>query len=121
MGRLQGLPLASAQNSISEFWGRHDKLTPRVARLEPILKQGIVNLETLPDGNIVPTAQLVAKLPGNTRGKRLLAKTDIQQVEPPNAHSIKIIMNRTGCVPVAAALCVAQLLHEVGTFADVNG
>jgi hypothetical protein len=118
---LSGLPVASARNYINELWERHDKFTPPAARLELILEQGIVDQETKADGGIVPSARLTAQLPDNTRSKALLAKTGIQQVPSPNADSIAIITDRMSCSPIAAALCVAQLLHEVGMLANDNG
>ncbi len=118
---LGGLPLASVRNYIMELWDRHDRVTPPAARLELILEQGIVDHDAAADGGIVPSAKLVSQLPGNVRGRALLAKTDIRQASSPNAQSIAIIADRTGCAPIAAALCVAQLLHEVGTLADDNG
>lgn len=120
-GDLGELPLASAKNYITELWDRHDKFTPRPARLELILERGIVDHESSADGGIVPSARLASQLPGNARAKALLVKTDVRQVSSPNAHSIAIIIERTGCAPIAAALSVAQLLHEVGTLADDNG
>ena len=118
---LGGLPLASARNYITELWERDDKVTPPAARLELILEQGIVDHEATVDGGIVPNARLASQLPGNARGKALLAKTDIGHVSSPNADSIAIVTNRMSCSPIAAALCVAQLLHEVGMLADDNG
>nr|WP_220094496.1 hypothetical protein [Rhodobacter capsulatus] len=118
---LGELPLASARNYISELWDRHDKFTPRASRLELILEQGIIDHETSADNRIVPSAKLASLLSGNARGRALLAKTDIRQVGSPNASSIEIIIGRTGCAPIAAALSVAQLLHEVGKLADENG
>lgn len=118
---LGGLPLASAKNYITELWERHDKFTPPATRLELILEQGIVDHKTKADGGIVPNARLALQLAGNARSEALLAKTDIRQVSSPNADSIAIITNHVSCSPIAAALCVAQLLHEVGTLADNNG
>ena len=118
---LGELPLASARNHITALWDRHDKFTPRPDRLELILEQGIIDHEISPDGGIVLSAKLATQLLGIPRGKALLAKTEVRQVLSPNAHSIAIIMDRTGCAPIAAALCVARLLHEVGTIADDNG
>lgn len=118
---LGELPLASAKNYITELWDRHDKFTPHATRLELILEQGIMDHETSPDGGIVPSAKLASQLPSNARGKALMAKTDILQVSSPNARSIATIMDRTGCAPIAAAISVAQLLHEVGTLANDNG
>ena len=118
---LGGLPLASARDYIIELWERHDKFTPPAAQLELILEQGIVDHETTADGGIVPNARLASHLRGKARGKTLLAKTEIRQVSSPNADSIAIITNRMSCSPIAAALCVAQLLHEVGMLADDNG
>lgn len=118
---LGELPLASARNYITDLWDRHDKFTPSASRLELILEQGIIYHETSADGGIVPNGRLTSQLPGNARGKALLAKTDVRQVASPNASSVKIIMDRTGCAPIAAALSVAQLLHEVGRLADENG
>lgn len=118
---LGGLPTASAKKYITELWERHDKFTPPAARLELIVEQGIVGHETTADGGIVPNVKLTSQLPGNARGKALLAKTDIRHVPSPRADSIAIITNRINCSPVAAAICVAQLLHEVGKVADNNG
>jgi hypothetical protein len=118
---LGGVPLARARNYITDLWDRHDKFTPPGARLELILEQGVVDHQTTSDGGIVPNARLASQLPGNARGKVLLAKTVIRQVASPNAESVAIVTNRLSCSPVAAALCVAQLLHEVGMLADDNG
>ncbi|RWO70233.1 MAG: hypothetical protein EOS17_14300 [Mesorhizobium sp.] len=118
---LGSLPLATARNYITELWNRHEKFTPPATRLELILEQGIVDHETTADGGIVPSAKLTSQLHDGIRGKALLAKTDIQHVPSPNADSIAIIMERKSCSPVAAALCVAQLLHEVGMLANDNG
>lgn len=118
---LGGLPLASAKNYITELWERHDKFTPPAARLELIIEQGLADHKTTADGRIVPNAKLASQLPGDAHSKALLAKTDIQHVSSPNEESIAIITNHIGCPPMAAALCVAQLLHEVGTLADDNG
>jgi hypothetical protein len=118
---LGGVPLAGARNYITDLWDRHDKFTPPAARLELILEQGIVDHETRADGGIIPNSRLASQLPGTARGKALLAKTDIRQVSSPNAESIAIVANHLSCSPIAAALCVAQLLHEVGRLADDNG
>jgi hypothetical protein len=118
---LGSLPLVSAKNYIVELWNRHDRITPPAVRLELILEQGIVDHNATADGDIVPSSKLISLLPGNTKGKALLAKTGIQQALSPNAQSIAIITDRTGCAPLAAALCVAQLVNKVGTLADDNG
>ncbi|MEI9412729.1 hypothetical protein [Mesorhizobium salmacidum] len=118
---LNGLPLGSARNYIAELWDRHDKFSPPAARLELILEQGIVDHAATAGGSIPPNAKLISQLPQDIRGKALLAKTDIRHVPNPNADSIAIIIERMGCSPIAAALCVAQLLYEVGTLANENG
>lgn len=118
---LRGVPLARASKYITELWDRHDRFTPRAVRLELILEQGIVDHQTTADGSIVPNARLASQLPGGARGKTLLTKTDIRHVSSPNADSVAIVTNHMSCSPIAAALCVAQLLHEVGMLADDNG
>ncbi|WP_218139152.1 hypothetical protein [Paracoccus alkenifer] len=118
---LGGLPLASTRNYLTKLWERHDKFALPPAGLELILEQGIIGHATMANGGIVPDSKLVSQLPGNARGKALLAKTDIRQMSSPSADSIAIITDRMSCSPIAAALCVAQLLHEVGMLANDNG
>lgn len=120
-GHLGGLPLANAKDYIAELWERHDKFTPPATRLELILEQGLIDHEATADGSFAPSAKLAKQLPGQARGKALLAKTEIWQVPSPNTDSIAIITAHRPCSQIAAALCVAQLLHEVGMLANDNG
>ena len=120
-GDLGGLPIASAKNYLTELWERHDKFTPQAAQLGLILEQCVVDHKIRADGCILPNAKLASLLPGHARGKALLAKTEIRQIPSPSADSIAIIASRMNCRQSAAALCFAQLLHEVGTLANDNG
>jgi hypothetical protein len=120
-GHLGGLPLANAKDYIAELWERHDKFTPPATRLKLILEQGLIDHEATADGRFAPSAKLAKQLPGQARGKALLAKTEVWQVPSPNTDSIAIITAHRPCSQIAAALCVAQLLHEVGMLANDNG
>lgn len=114
-------PFATAREYVRDLWTRHDKYTPDPVTLELILERAIVEHTVEGDNRIAPTARLKSALPGGARGRALLAKTIIQHVSEPHEVAIGVIAERTGCSPLAAQICFAQLLVEVGHLSNQNG
>ena len=53
--------------------------------------------------------------------ERLLSRTTVSVATNPREASIAAIAGRAGCAPVAAQMCFAELLKQVGGLADANG
>ena len=53
--------------------------------------------------------------------ERLLSGTTVSVVADPQEASITVIAERSGCAPLAAQMCFAELLKRVGGLADANG
>lgn len=118
---LGDLSLSSAKEYLKALWDRHDKVATTPVGLELIIERSIVGHAAKTDSRIEITETLERQLPGGERGRRLLAKTSVKQVAEPKEAAIALIVNRTGCLPIAAEICFAQLLGEVGALADQNG
>lgn len=114
-------PIATARDYVKDLWTRHDKFTPSPATLELILEQPIAAHAIEADFKIAPNARLKSMLPGGTRGGALLSKTTIQHIPEPNEAAIATIAEKTGCTPLAAQICFAQLLVEIGVLSNQNG
>ncbi|WP_260596563.1 DUF4297 domain-containing protein [Sphingomonas endolithica] len=118
---LGDLPLSNAKQYLKDLWDRHDKVATAPVGLELVIERAIIGHSARQDGRIEIGATLERQLPGGDRGRRLLAKTSIEEVAEPKEAAIALIVNRTGCLPIAADICFAQLLGEVGALADQNG
>ncbi|WP_193141033.1 hypothetical protein [Meridianimarinicoccus sp. MJW13] len=114
-------PLATARDYVKDLWTRHDKFTPAPGTLELILERPIVDHPPQADNTIAPNARLRSRLPGGALGKALLAKTIIQHVPEPHEVAIATIVAKTGCSPLTAQICFAQLLVEIGNLSNQNG
>ena len=118
---LGALPTSAAREHVKSLWGRHDKFAPAPVGLELVVERGIEGHAADTQGRIAPDAAFQQALPGGERGRLLLAKTIIVESPEPAELSMRIIAATAGCSPLAAQLCFAQLLGEVGALADQNG
>ena len=118
---LGALPIASARNYIRELWQRHDHAAAQPDTLELIVERGIVDLDTDQEGNVAVTDRLASSLPSGSRAVGLLAKTKLTHMRSPLQDSVRTIEEKSGCSPLAAEICFAQLLVTVGTLANENG
>ena len=115
------MPIASVKNYIKELWDRHDNATITTFNVTLVVECEIAGHVTEFNGHVPILPSLLSKLPGGERGGHLLAKTIIMQMPAPRESSIQLIADSTGCSPLAAEICFAQLLTEVGQLADENG
>lgn len=114
-------PLSKAKDYLKDLWTRHDKFAPACASMELILERSIVDHLVESGGTIVPNARLRSMLPGGARGGALLAKTAVRHMPEPHEAAIATIADRTSCSPLAAEICFAQLLVEIGSLSNQNG
>lgn len=114
-------PIATVRDYLNELWTRHDKVTPDPSTLELILERPITDHPVETDTTIIPNARLKSVLPGGARGDALLKKTTIQHVPEPHEAAIATIAERAECSPLAAQICFAQLLVEIGNLSNQNG
>lgn len=114
-------PIATARDYVKDLWTRHDKFTPNPRTLELILERPIADHLVEADSKIIPNTRLKSMLPGGARGEALLSKTMVQHIPEPHEAAIARIAEKTGCTPLAAQICFAQLLVEIGSLSNQNG
>lgn len=110
-------------SDIRDLWNRHDGTVPHPDRLELILERGVEDLNNQ-DNPAVPTAidgKLGQKLHDLPNAASLLKKTELYIMTSPREAAIQAICDKTGCLPIAAQICFADLLKRVGDLADANG
>ena len=118
---LGALPISDARDYIKALWERHNKVTPTPEVLELVIERPIAHQAAQSDSQIAIPEQLAKTLPGGAKKLELLIKTSIRLVPEPSETSIAIIAERTECSPLAAQICFAQILRQVGKLADDNG
>ncbi len=117
---LNRFSTASVQKHIKELWERQHKADPTPIGLELVLEREIVGRDAV-DGEIPIDGPLASALSSKRYSGLLLAKTKILHASEPAEASITLISDRIGCAPLAAQMCFARLLIEVGALADQNG
>ncbi|OEC93382.1 hypothetical protein [Rhizobium sp. YK2] len=118
---LGTLPISDACEFIKALWARHDKANPTPVTLELVIERPIAHHETQSDGQILFSRQLANALPDGAKNLALMGKTIIRHVPEANEASIALIAARTGCSPLAAQVCFAQILRQIGKLSDDNG
>lgn len=120
LGQYQSSKVVS---DISALWKRHDGTVPHPDRLELILERVVEGLVNQNDPAI-PTdidGELSTKLHGLPNAASLLKKTKLHIMTSPREAAIQTICDKTGCRPIAAQICFADLSKRVGDLADTNG
>ena len=108
---------------ICALWDRHDTAILQPNGLELILERGVAGLgQQVCDNYTIPIADDVLKSLSSKKGSsELLPKTKLLVVRSPHEDVVDMIVQRTGCQPIAAQLCHAELLVRIGAMADQNG
>lgn len=117
---LNRFSTASVQKHIKELWERQHKADPTPIGLDLVLEREIVGRDAV-NGEIPIDGPLAGALSSERYSGLLLAKTKILHAPEPAEASITLISDQTGCAPLAAQMCFARLLIEVGALADQNG
>ncbi|WP_422346016.1 hypothetical protein [Parasphingorhabdus sp.] len=110
-------------SDISDLWKRHDGSVPHPDRLELILERGVEGLANQ-NNPAIPTkidGEIGKQLHGRPNAASMLAKTKLYIMTSPLDAAIQTISDKTGCRPIAAQICFADLLKRVGDLADANG
>lgn len=115
---LGPVPPSEARSFLQELWRRHDRITPPPQALQLILERPVAGQTSAGDSG-PPIGSLVSGRSESTDCRA--AKTSIRLVSSPHAQSVAAIAGRTGCLPIVAQLCFAQLIRRVGALADDNG
>ena len=120
---LGGYTVGEAARHIEELWSRGIGSSQQSDRSELILERGVAGLTSASDGlpNVAGKGPLVRELKRIGGWEKLLSRTTISVATDPQEASIKAISKRTGCAPLAAQMCFAELLKRVGGLADANG
>ena len=120
---LGGYSAGEAARYIEELWARGTGSSPQPGRSELILERSVAGLTPASDGlpNVAADAPLARELERVDGWERLLSRTTVSVATDPQEASIVVIGERTGCAPLAAQMCFAELLERVGGLADANG
>ena len=120
---LGGYSAGEAARYIEELWARGTGSSPQPGRSELILERGVAGLTPASDGlpNVAAHGPLARELKRIGGWERLLSNTTLSVATNPREASIASIAERSGCAPVAAQMCFAELLKRVGGLADANG
>lgn len=115
--------IGEARSHIWALWNRHDISGSPPDRLELILERGVSGQseQVGADFSIPITGGLLTTLTKEKRSAELFPKTDLLVVRSPHETVIGTIVRGTGCQPIAAELCYAELLVRMGAMADANG
>ena len=115
--------VSEARSHICTLWNRHDISVSPPNRLELILERGVAGLseQVCADFTTPIVGGLFTRLSKDKRLAELLPKTKLLVVRSPHETVIDTIVHRTGCQPIAAEMCYAELLVRMGTMADENG
>ncbi len=110
-------------SDISDLWNRRDGTVPHPDRLELILERGVEGLTNQSDPAIATAidGKLSKELQDLPNAASLLKKTKLYIMASPREAAIQAICDKTGCRPIAAQICFADLLKRVGDLADANG
>lgn len=120
---LGGYSAGEVARYIGDLWARCAGSSPQPSMSELIVERGVAGLTEASDGlpNVVADGPLARELKGFAGSKRLFSRTTVSVTTDPAEASIRVIAERTGCPPLAAQLCFADLLQRVGGLADANG
>lgn len=118
---LGPLPAVAASGYIKALWDRHDSAAVQPVALELVVERGIADLEADDGGRITVSGRLLSLILAEARAGTLAIKTSLIHSHSPLQESVQIVSEKTGCSPLAAGLCFAQLLAVVGRLADENG
>ena len=120
---LGGYSAGEAARHIEELWDRGTGSSPQPGRSELILERSVAGLTPASDGlpNVAADAPLARELERIGGWEQLLSRTTVSVAIDPQEASIAVIAERTGCAPLAAQMCFAELLNRVCALADANG
>ena len=120
---LGGYSMGEAARHIEELWARGTGSSPQPGRCELILERSVDGLVSTSDGlpNVAAGAPLARELERISGWERHLSRTTVSVATDPQEASVTAIAERTGCAPLAAQMCFAELLKRVGGLADANG
>ena len=120
---LGGYTVGEATRYIEELWSRSIGSSPPADGSELILERGVAGLKPANGGlpNVAGQGPLVRELKRIGGWETLLSRTTISVANDPQEASIAMIAERSGCAPLAAQMCFAELLKRVGGLADANG
>ena len=71
--------------------------------------------------NVAADAPLAGELEWIDGWEQLLSGTTVSVATDPQEASIAVIAERSGCAPLAAQMCFAELLQRIGGLASANG
>ena len=120
---LGGYSAGQAAKYIEELWARCAGSSPQPGRSELILERSVAGLTPASDGlpNVAADAPLAGELEWIDGWEQLLSGTTVSVATDPQEASIAVIAERSGCAPLAAQMCFAELLQRIGGLASANG
>ena len=120
---LGGYSAGEAARHIEDLWARGKGSSPQPGRSELILERSVAGLTPTSDGlpNVAADAPLARALERIDGWESLLSRTTVTVATDPQEASVTAIAERTGCAPLAAQMCFAELLNRIGGLADGNG
>ena len=120
---LGGYSVGAASGHVQDLWSRCLGSCPQPDRLELVLERNIVGLDPLEGQRSCCAVEgpIAASLAEHQASDDLLPKTSITISTSPQEWSIEVIADRLSCSPIAAQMCFAELLVQVGALADGNG
>ena len=112
-----------AARHIEDLWARSRGSSPLPDRFELILERSVAGVPPVSDGlpNVTTNKLVGRELKRIAAWERVLPSTSVSVARSPQESSIATIVERMGCVPLAAQMCFAELLNQVGRLADANG
>ena len=112
-----------AAEHVEDLWGRSLGASPQPERLELVLEREVDGLDPLPGQPAYRSVQGLtkSKLSKFSGASDLFPKTSVIVSREPQEQTIRLISHRQGCTPIAAQMCFAALLTQVGTLANDNG
>ena len=112
-----------AAEHVEDLWGRSLGASPQPERLELVLEREVDGLDPLPGQPAYRSVQGLtkSKLSKFSGASDLFPKTSVIVSTEPQEQTIRLISHRQGCTPIAAQMCFAALLTQIGTLANDNG
>ena len=121
--RLGDYSAGEAARHIEGLWARGRGSSPQPDGFELILERGVAGWAPVRNGlpNVAANGPVGRELMRIGGSGLLLPRTTVSVASSPQEASIAAITERSGCVPLAAQMCFAELLNRIGGLADANG
>ena len=121
--RLGDYSAGEAARHIEGLWARGRGSSPHPDGFELVLERGVAGWAPVRNGlpNVAANGPVGRELMRDGGSGLLLPRTTISVASSPQEASIAAITERSGCVPLAAQMCFAELLNRIGGLADANG